>query len=266
MKTHLLVTLAASAVSMAAGLTIALLTKDTSSVTVSSIYREQEEGVYTEHFFEDEISISHTIENLQIIEQLPELPTGCEVTSLTMVLNFWGIGTSKTDIAQNYLDKEALEVGEDEKLYGPDFRYVFAGDPEDDTSFGCLAPCITSTAKKYISDKNAGSTAEDITGTSFYKLFEYIEKDIPVIIWYTMGLVEPQYVTSWITHSGETVIWPTNEHCVVLSAYDYSKNTVRLHDPVDGVVTVNMEKVKERYDQLGKNAVVITAENSEYKR
>ena len=56
------------------------------------------------------------------------------------------------------------------------------------------------------------------------------------------------------------VTWPTNEHCVVLSAYDYTNNTVILNDPTFGVVSMNMEKVKKRYDQLGKNAVIIFKE------
>ncbi len=37
------------------------------------------------------------------ILQNPELPTGCEATSLTMVLNYWGYTVSKVTIAGQYL-------------------------------------------------------------------------------------------------------------------------------------------------------------------
>ena len=42
---------------------------------------------------------------LEPICQYPELPTGCEVTSLAMVLNFYRVGCDKCEIADNYLTK-----------------------------------------------------------------------------------------------------------------------------------------------------------------
>ena len=35
---------------------------------------------------------SHYIDDFELIRQLPELPTGCEITSLTMVLRYLGTG------------------------------------------------------------------------------------------------------------------------------------------------------------------------------
>ncbi len=202
---------------------------------------------------------SHNIEGIPLISQLPELPTGCEVTSLTMVLNYLGSNADKLEIVREYLPKEDLVKDEQDVLYGPDFRYIFPGDPENDTSFGCFAPCITETADKYLKEKNAVYSANDISGTSFYDLFDYIAEDIPVIIWSTMNLLDTQYEISWRTNAGEIMSWPKNEHCVVLSGYSYSNNTVQIYDPTNGILTLNMEDVKERYDQLGKNAVLISS-------
>lgn len=39
------------------------------------------------------------------IIQYPDLPTGCETTSLTMVLNYLGYPVDKLDLADHYLDK-----------------------------------------------------------------------------------------------------------------------------------------------------------------
>ena len=38
------------------------------------------------------------------MSQYPELPTGCEITSLTEVLNYLGYGIDKETLARNYLD------------------------------------------------------------------------------------------------------------------------------------------------------------------
>ncbi len=205
------------------------------------------------------LSQSHYI-SVPDINQLPELPTGCEVTSLTMVLNYLGIDIDKVEIARNYLEKDELFRDENDVLKGPDFRYVFTGDPENDYSFGCMAPCISDTAQKIFDDTKSEFTASDITGTSFYDLFYYIKNDIPVIIWITLGLVEPEYITSWITYDGKEVTWPTNEHCAVLTGYNYTNNTVEINDPIYGVIWLKMEDVKERYDHIGQNAVIISCE------
>ena len=78
------------------------------------------------------------IDNFPCLNQLPELPTGCEVTSLTMVLNYLGYDADKTDIAANYLEKGDY----------PDANpnTTFVGTPFDKASYGCFAPVITDCA------------------------------------------------------------------------------------------------------------------------
>ncbi len=39
------------------------------------------------------------INNVPLINQFPELPTGCEATALTMLLRYHGVNVSKKDIA-----------------------------------------------------------------------------------------------------------------------------------------------------------------------
>ena len=81
------------------------------------------------------------IDNFPCLNQLPELPTGCEVTSLTMVLNYLGYDADKTDIAANYLEKGDY----------PDANpnTTFVGTPFDKASYGCFAPVITDCANLY---------------------------------------------------------------------------------------------------------------------
>lgn len=46
-----------------------------------------------------EISLSNEISDFPYTLQTPELPTGCEITALTMVLNYYGFSVDKTTMA-----------------------------------------------------------------------------------------------------------------------------------------------------------------------
>ena len=200
---------------------------------------------------------SHYIEDFELIWQMPELPTGCEITSLTMVLRYLGTEADKVDLSRGYLIKEDVTCDENEKYFGPDFRYTFAGDPEGDSSYGCMAPCIVRTAQRYIADNEYSLSPVNLSGAEFKELLDYVEHDVPVIIWSTMELVEPEYKAKWQTPENKKVVWPSNEHCVVLTGYDADAGTVRTHDPMNGVLTLDMGAVCTRYEQLEKNAVII---------
>lgn len=262
MGIQLKVTAAASVVSLAAGLLIGyFVSSSTNAVetlkTANDVERKQ--NISEDSFFLEAKSESrmYTIEDFNLIKQMPELPTGCEVTSLTMVLSYLGFDADKVDIARDYLEKQELDTDSEGRLLGPDYRHVFAGDPENDESFGCLAPCLVSAARSYLEDQGADMYPVDLTGKDFDELFEFVDHDIPVILWSTLGLAAPEYNLKWITPDEEEVTWPTNEHCTVLTGYSKDENTVRIHDPINGVIQLNLEAVRERYDQLGKNAAVI---------
>ena len=47
----------------------------------------------------------YRIECYESLNQNPELPTGCEITSLTSVLNYYGCNVDKTTMADEYLKK-----------------------------------------------------------------------------------------------------------------------------------------------------------------
>ncbi len=83
-------------------------------------------------------------EKFKAICQYPELPTGCEITSLAMVLNHYKYKVDKGTLSDKYLNKG--EVGK------VDPRKQFEGDPRDGNSYGCYAPVIVDTANKYLSE------------------------------------------------------------------------------------------------------------------
>lgn len=80
--------------------------------------------------------------NVKCILQNPELPTGCEITSLTTVLNYYGYNVSKTTMSDDFLEKSNDEVA--------DFWKMFLGNPRSEDGFGCYAQPITDAANKYL--------------------------------------------------------------------------------------------------------------------
>lgn len=187
------------------------------------------------------------IQDFTVLSQYPELPTGCETTSLTMVLNYNNVPADKCDIADNYLEKG--EVGT------VDFRVAFEGDPRDENSYGCYAPVLTKAANRYLLANGYSLTANDISGTAFTDLLAYIDQGVPVIVWGTQDCKQGQYTTTWII-DGEELTWYYPEHCMVLLGYsDYQ---VWVADPMHGEVLAYDRVIFEtRYQELFQQAIVI---------
>ena len=188
----------------------------------------------------------------------PSLPTGCEATALTIALQYDGFSAEKTDIAKTYLPK-MLFYTLNNIYYGADFQYVFPGDPMTSYGYGCYAPAIVATANAYFTAQKNASYAENLSGTSFEDLFPYIAAGRPVVFWGTMGMRAPETGGSWTTPEGDTATWVSHEHCLVLTGYDKNAGTVSVADPLRGNVTYDLNLVAQRYNQMGKQAVIIHA-------
>ena len=195
------------------------------------------------------------------ILQNPELPTGCETVSLTILLNHLGFRADKMDLARYYLPKMDF-YWKDGELYGADFRTTFAGNPESDSSYGCYAPCIVQTANSFLWTAGKDAKAYDLTGTPLEDLLHtYIDKDMPVLIWITSSnLHETRLTTIWTTPEGEKLQWIAYEHCVVLTGYDLDKGLIYVSDPLVGNTSYNLERLKARYGDLGQQAVRVDPE------
>ena len=97
-----------------------------------------------------------------------------------------------------------------------------------------------------------------MTGTDFDVLLEkYLAEGIPVILWHTMYMSEPEFTEEIYERNGITYPWYSQEHCVVLSGYDMEQNTVTVNDPLEGIIERDMNAFQELFEQTGKFAVVI---------
>lgn len=185
----------------------------------------------------------------ECIRQLPELPTGCEITALTMVLNYYGYKEDKVFMAKNY-----LPIAEP---YTKNFTEAFFGYPWSEYGWGCYSPVIVNTANRYLQENESPYYVKDVSGEEFEELLYYVQDNIPVMIWTTIGLKDNATKTEIILASGEHINWTAPEHCVVLIGYDKEDGKVLLADPLDGIIWRDMNFVKRHYDILEKQAVII---------
>ena len=79
------------------------------------------------------VPAEYLIEEFPVILQMPELPTGCEITALTMVLNYYGFAVDKTVMAAEYLPTAGMGLyyGADGRLYGTDPEELYRLVSED---------------------------------------------------------------------------------------------------------------------------------------
>lgn len=187
------------------------------------------------------------------ILQNPELPTGCEITSLTMLLNFMGYDVDKLTMADKYLPKGEYR--------NADFYEVFVGDPRSSFAYGCFSKPIAKAAEGYLKDKGDLDSwnVRNITGCTADSLYAAVDKGYPVVVWASMDMKPIGKGRSWtVSETGKTVTWTANEHCLLLTGYDMKKGLVYMNDPLKGKVSYKMSVFEERFKSLGNHAVIIT--------
>lgn len=184
--------------------------------------------------------------------QLPELPTGCEITSLTMLLNYLGFEADKEVLADKYLSKG--------KYRASDPTETFVGDPKSTFAYGCFSNVIVKTAEKYLEENDPSKELNviNLTGCSPESIYAALDNGCPVIVWITVDLQEPQKGAVWTAaDSKKEIQWLKGEHCVLLTGYDLSKKIVYANDPLKGLAVYDMELFEKRFEQMNKNAVII---------
>ena len=130
-----------------------------------------------------------------LILQRPELPTGCEIVSATMLLQYEGIEMEASRLA--------LEIPYDQE--DPNLGYV--GDPFTTGGWTIYPSALEETIRQYI------PTAYDMTGATLEDLKQQLSNGKPVVVW-----------LSWM--HGFTL------HSVIVTGYD--ENGIFFNDPWTG--------------------------------
>jgi uncharacterized protein YvpB len=214
--------------------------QSTESITETQDTKKENPYIDDSRKFEYEIYIP-------MIAQNPELPTGCEVTALTMILRYNGFDIDKLTLADKFLPKG--EIGETH----PDVAFI--GNPRDKHSYGANAPVLVKTANDYLSLVESNLSAHLVQTNDVEDLMKYLHEGYPVMIWVTMDMEEGYYSTKWDI-DGQEVQWYAKEHSMVLTGY--TNTHYILADPLSHE-SCYYEKilVEKRYDELGNQALVI---------
>ena len=192
--------------------------------------------------------------SVPMILQDPELPTGCEIVSATMLLQYYGFNADKMEMA----DRLPKTTKPDSSGYGPDPREYFLGDPSRSDSMGCYAPVIKKTLDQYLSDKGSGLKVVDITGCQFSKLKELLRQNKPVLVWATMRMAPVSSTKTWTLHgSNEEFTWIRPEHCLVLVGFNDDEQTYIFNDPQAGVVPYSADSFETAWNALHCQALYI---------
>lgn len=187
--------------------------------------------------------------DVDIINQYPDMPNGCEITSLTMVLNYLGYYVTKEEMSDFYLPK--APVGKS------NYYYEFVGNPKMDNAYGCYPEAIVNAANSFFTANGIEYRAYDYTGHDFEDLLLKLKDGIPIVIWTAYHMETESYFTSqWIV-DGEFLPWKANMHCVVLTGYDTENRKVFIANPAGSHQSIDMDLFIKRFKQFYSQAVVI---------
>ena len=195
--------------------------------------------------------------DFDIIEQYPELPTGCEITALTMVLNYYGYRVNKVTMALDYMPKVQAEFyrSEDGRLMGPDLENFFVGDPTEETGYICGTGAIVTAANRYLADVGSDLTAAAMKNVQPEKLYDLIDQGTPVVIWCTINMEDRAETDGWYREDGTYMEWSTNDHGAVLIGYD--EDTVTVADPIYSRITVSRDQFEKIFAERGGQCVIL---------
>lgn len=190
--------------------------------------------------------------DIPVIKQNPELKYGCEVTSLTMVLNHAGIKTDKLKLAEE-LPKDNDPV---QKTKSGDIthwgnpHHGFVGDiTGNKAGYAVYVRPLETLMNRYLPNRTV-----NLTRKSFDELTAQLHKGKPVIVWTTGDFKAPDRWESW-KHGHEEIKTPMDLHVVVLVGMD--NDHVFVNDPLTGKKARKVKKrlFLESWNALGQQAL-----------
>ena len=207
------------------------------------------------------------------LSQVGEYPSGCESVSAVMALNYAGYEIDVDAFIDKYLPTgEEPYYGDDGLLYADSPFETFIGSPYSDTAYGCYAPVIKKALEAFLSAEEGPQEVNadpagyeyravaDLSVTPLQELCEnYVARDIPVIVWGTIGMQPIEALTEWILPSGSVFTWKSQEHCLLLVGYD--ETYYYFNDPMEGKDTAYLKADAEKaYAELYTQALAIIKE------
>jgi len=190
------------------------------------------------------------------IPQLPELPRGCEVTSLAMLLNFYGVGADKLELAEKIKKNGEPYRAADGAIYYGDPNDGFVGDIYSGAGegLGVYHAPVAELLSEYMP-----RAAADLTGCDFSDLFFLLESGAPVwvIVNSTYAVLPESAFQTWQTPNGPIKV-TYYEHSVLVTGYD--NGYVYFNDPLCMAAKARRGEFIAAWEQMGRQAVACAPE------
>lgn len=204
------------------------------------------------------------LEDVPYYSQRDILPTGCEIVSAKMLLEYYT--NQETDI-HDMIDVIACQYPEEKnnRLYGFHPSDAFLGSPWDESGYGCYAPVIVRMLNHLLPEQYQ---AIETTGTDLQELAEtYLPQNTPVLVWATINMQKSVPTMGWYLYNqrgyatDEWFQWLANEHCMVLVGYD--NNYYYFNDPYEnhGTIAFGKEISAKRHEEIGGYSLVVQEKN-----
>ncbi len=241
-----------------------------SEMQKSELYAEAESAPEAEHTeaitppnadkaneeqFSQDIKQSKKVLDVPYINQRTYFPNGCESVSAVMALQYFGVEISAGDFIRDYLDMGSAPHYFGGKLVACDPREAFPGDPRNDSGWGCYPEVIKASIDKMELESLEAVILKDVSLSALCR--EYIDRDIPVVLWGTIDMTKPSSWVSWTIDGADKVhTWISPFHCLLLVGYDdecyYFNDPWRQKEKCYG-----KDAVERAYTGIGREALVI---------
>lgn len=193
--------------------------------------------------------------DMPIMNQLPELPRGCEVTTLAMLLASGGVNVDKMELAQKIQRDSAPYRVINGKVHFGNPHKGFVGDMYtfDRPGLGVYHEPVMKLGEEYLP-----GSINNITGSSFNELKIPLSQGKPiwVIINAEYRKLPPSYFEEWQTKEGPVKI-TKKEHSVLITGYD--AEYVYFNDPLTGKKNKKapIQDFAESWVQMGSQALTL---------
>lgn len=205
----------------------------------------------------------YIIRHVPEITQYPQLKNGCEVTSLTMLLNYRDVDVSKMTLAAQVKKDPTPLIGnvDDIESWG-DPNVGFVGDIYTSPGYGVYHHPLLELAQRYV-----GKRAIDLTGDSFTTIENFVSHNDPVEV-ITSFYFKPQG-DDWESYTDEfhhRERINVDEHAVLIVGY--SPRYVWINNPAIefGYEVVPKTPFTLAWKQFGSQAITILQKRNPQKK
>ncbi len=237
-----------------------LSSQDARQVTIEYIEELENQKVKTLMYDSKWRSQDQYLEDIVVIPQKPELPRGCEVTSLSILLHYYmEAAPDKIQLASE-LDQQLGQYAEiDGVIHFTDMHTAFAGSMDNtrEPGLGVYIEPVYKLGKEYIDGNSVTTGAFDVSGLGFDQMLTLLSHKIPVLV-----IVPNRYrkvsdyaIEVWKTPSGFMEV-TYQEHSVVVMGFD--KDYIYYSDPSKNKIDRKpLSEFKEAWESIGSQGMII---------